>query len=67
LKIEYDSKAGATYITLRKLKKNEFVDKTVVFPPKNINFNDVAIVVHFQINQEGIISNPIKPSLQFTV
>jgi hypothetical protein len=40
--------------------KFEFVDKTVVFPPKNIDFNDVAIVVHFQINQEGIISNTIR-------
>lgn len=40
--------------------KFEFVDKTIVFPPKNIDFNDVAIVVHFQINQEGILSNPIK-------
>jgi hypothetical protein len=40
--------------------KFEFVDKTVVFPPKNIDFNDVAIVVHFQIKQEGILSNPVR-------
>jgi len=40
--------------------KFEFVDKTVVFPPKKINFKDVAIVVHLDIKQEGILSNPVR-------
>jgi hypothetical protein len=42
------------------LTKFEFVDKTVVFPPKRIDFKEVAMVVHFQIQQEGILSNPLK-------
>ena len=40
--------------------KFEFVDKTIVFPPKNIDFNDVAMVVNLQIKQEGILSNPVR-------
>lgn len=40
--------------------KFEFVDKTIVFPPKKINFRDVAIVVHLDIKQEGILSNPVR-------
>lgn len=40
--------------------KFEFVDKTIIFPPKNINFRDVAMVVHLQIKQEGILSNPVR-------
>lgn len=40
--------------------KFSIVDGTVIYPPKSINFNNVAIVIHFDINQEGIISNPLK-------
>lgn len=29
MKLSYDSRAGATYVTLRKLKPGEFVDKTL--------------------------------------
>jgi len=42
------------------LTKFEFINSVVVFPPKNIDFKKVAIVFHFEINQEGILSNPIK-------
>jgi hypothetical protein len=42
------------------LTKFEFADNVVVFPPKNIDFKKVAIVVHFEIKQEGILSNPIR-------
>jgi hypothetical protein len=42
------------------LTKFEFTDNVVVFPPKNIDFKRVAIVVHFDIKQEGILSNPIR-------
>lgn len=38
----------------------EFVDNVVVYPPKNIDFKEIAIVVHFNINQKGILSNPVK-------
>jgi hypothetical protein len=40
--------------------KFRIVDGTVIYPPKTINFESVAIVVHFDINQDGIISNPLK-------
>lgn len=36
------------------------IDGTVIYPPKTINFKSVAMVVHFQIEQDGIISNPLK-------
>lgn len=41
------------------LTKYEFIDKTVVFPPKSIDFNKVAIVFHFKLKQKGILSNPL--------
>jgi hypothetical protein len=41
------------------MTKFEFLDKTIVFPPKAIDFNKIAIVFHFIIKQEGILSNPL--------
>jgi hypothetical protein len=40
--------------------KFEFKDGVVVYPPKTINFDEVAIVVHFVINQKGILSAPLR-------
>lgn len=40
--------------------KFSIIDGTIVYPPKTINFQDVAIVIHFNIEQDGIISNPLK-------
>jgi len=42
------------------LTKFEFADKVVVYPPKSINFKDVAISIHLDIKQDGILTNPIK-------
>jgi hypothetical protein len=42
------------------LTKFEVIDKAVVYPPQKINFRRVAVVVHFEIKQEGILSNPVK-------
>lgn len=42
------------------LTKFEFADKAVIYPPKTIDFNDIAMVVHIEIKQEGILSNPIR-------
>lgn len=42
------------------LTKFEFTDKTVIFPPKKIDFERIAMVVHFIVNQEGILSNPLR-------
>jgi len=41
------------------LTKFEFIDKTVVFPPQKIDFRRVAAVIHIDIKQEGILTNPI--------
>jgi len=40
--------------------KFRVIDGTVIYPPKAINFKNVAMVVHFEIEQDGIISNPLK-------
>ena len=40
--------------------KFRIVDGTVIYPPKTINFKNVAMVVHFEIAQDGIISHPLK-------
>jgi hypothetical protein len=38
----------------------EFVDNVVVYPPKNIDFTEIAMVVHLDIKQKGILSSPIR-------
>ena len=40
--------------------KFEFKDGTIVYPPKDyIDFNEIAIVLHLELNQKGIISGPV--------
>jgi hypothetical protein len=41
------------------LTKYEFVDKTVVYPPRGIDFNLLSVVFHFVVNHRGILSNPL--------
>jgi hypothetical protein len=41
------------------LTSYEFLDKTVVYPPRGFDFNDLAIVFHFVIKHRGILSNPL--------
>lgn len=41
------------------LTKFEFVDKTVIYPPKYFDFENVAAVFHFVFKHEGILSNPL--------
>jgi hypothetical protein len=41
------------------LTKYEFLDKTVVYPPRGFDFNDLAIVFHFIVQHRGILSNPL--------
>jgi hypothetical protein len=40
--------------------KFSVIDGTIIYPPKAINFKNVAMVVHFEIEQGGIMSNPLK-------
>lgn len=35
-------------------------DNTVIYPPKTNNFEDYAMVVHFEITQRAILKNPLK-------
>ena len=40
--------------------KFRIMDGTIIYPPKKISFENVAMVVHFEIEQDGIISNPLQ-------
>jgi hypothetical protein len=39
--------------------KYEVVDNTIIYPPNGIDFNDLSIVVHFEVNVDKISKNPI--------
>lgn len=46
--------------------KYEVVDNIIIYPPKGIDFNDIAIVTHIEFNVDGIKYQPIKiKNLQF--
>jgi hypothetical protein len=40
--------------------KYEVVDNILIYPPRGVNFNDLAIVVHLEFNVNGIKYQPIK-------
>jgi hypothetical protein len=40
--------------------KYEVVDNIVIYPPKNTDFNDLAIVIHLEFSVDGISQKPIK-------
>lgn len=40
--------------------KFEVVDNTLIYPAKNIDFNDLAIVYHLDFNIRGILKKPIR-------
>lgn len=40
--------------------KYEVVDNMIVYPPRGVDFNDLAITVHLEFNVDGVFSNPIK-------
>ena len=37
----------------------EVVDNTIIYPPANVDFNDLAIVTHIDFNVDGILTRPI--------
>ena len=39
--------------------KFRIVDGTIIYPPKNIKFEDVALTLHFSINKDSILSHPV--------
>lgn len=41
-------------------KKYEVVDNVVIYPPKNVDFEGLAIVMHLDFNIPGIKTNPLK-------
>lgn len=40
--------------------KYEVVDNTIIYPPKGVDFNKIAIVVHLEFEVDGIKYQPIK-------
>jgi hypothetical protein len=40
--------------------KYEVVDNSVIYMPSGINFNDLQIVVHIELQSEGILTQPVK-------
>lgn len=40
--------------------KYEVVNDTVIYPPANMDFNQVSIVLHVEIISEGMVENPVK-------
>jgi hypothetical protein len=40
--------------------KYEVVDDMVIYPPPNIDFQNVAMVLHIEVVSDGIMENPIK-------
>lgn len=39
--------------------KFRIIDGTVIYPPKNIKLEDVALTLHFSINKDAILSHPL--------
>ena len=40
-------------------KKYEVLNDTIIYPPKKININNLALVIHVEIQSRGILSEPI--------
>jgi hypothetical protein len=40
-------------------KKYEVLDDTIIYPPPGVDFNQLSINLHAELNVEGIISNPL--------
>jgi hypothetical protein len=53
---EYIIEPGSEWINT----KYEIVDNTLIYPPKDVNVLDLAIVTHLDINAKGILKNKIK-------
>jgi hypothetical protein len=41
-------------------KKYEIVNDMVIYPPPNIDFQNVALVLHIEVESNGIIENPVR-------
>lgn len=57
-----DASLENTQLDPYKAYKTKFYikDGSVIYPPKNISIEDVAIVIHMVINHQGILTNPIQ-------
>lgn len=56
-----DASAENTNLNPYNAYKTKFriVDGTIIYPPKNIKTEDVALTLHFSINQDAILSHPL--------
>jgi hypothetical protein len=60
--IETDSNTGNKTLIYDSFinTKYEIVDNTIIYPPSGIDFNDLSIVVHCELDVEKISKNPIR-------
>ena len=56
-----DAAAENTISDPYKAYKTKFriVDGTIIYPPKNIKTEDVALTLHFSVNKDAILSHPL--------
>jgi len=56
-----DAEIENTVINPYKAYRTKFriVDGTIIYPPKSIKFEDVALNIHFSINKDAILSHPL--------
>lgn len=40
-------------------KKYEILNDTIIYPPRGVNINNLALVMHIEIQSEGILSDPV--------
>lgn len=57
-----DASLENTQIDPYKAYKTKFriIDNTIIYPPKNIKMEQLALVLYFSINQDGVLSRPLK-------
>lgn len=58
--IAYDDITGHPIYDNFENTRYEIVDNMVIYPPKNIDFNELAIVTHIEFSVEDIKNNPVK-------
>lgn len=60
-KIEEVPKSGAIFPGSDWINtKYEVVDNVIIYPPKNVDFNKIALVVHLEFEVNGVSYRPIK-------
>lgn len=56
--LDYDSSNNPIYDNFENTRY-EVVDNMIIYPPKNVDFNELAIVTHIEVQSGGISRDPI--------